>query len=114
MTCGTAHIDVDDVGATVSRDLGAFRHPARLTAGELYDVGTDTGRLAAQLRSAQPLSEVLARSHFGDNQPRAELRGHAAERCIGDPGHRRKQHPIGNADITNGERCRLQWCETRD
>ena len=55
VTRGTAHVDVDDVGAGGFRDPRAFGHPLRLAAGKLHHMRTRRRRpRIAAARSAGP------------------------------------------------------------
>ncbi len=73
VTRRAAHIDVDDIGAGGFRDPRALRHPFRLAAGELNDMGADAGRLTTQPRHRLAVDEIIARGHFGHDQPGPEL-----------------------------------------
>jgi hypothetical protein len=64
----TAHIDVDDVGASGFGDPRAFRHPTDLASGELNDMRADTGCLASQLGHRPLVYEIVARRHFGNDK----------------------------------------------
>ena len=90
-----AHVDIDDIGAKVRSDAGAFAHPMRLAPGELYDEGLAIGsaRLAAGMVAVR--RQMLAGHHFRDDQAGAPCVGQVAECWVGHSRHRREQYPVG-------------------
>ena len=95
------HVDVDDVGALGLRDTGALRHPTRLTAGELDRFDGQAPPIAAPPGLAAVFDQRRACRHLRNDEARPELLGHAAERRIGDAGHRGQNHPICERDRAN-------------
>ena len=85
----TAEIDVDDIGAAADGDAGGLGHGGGVAARQL-----DRGWAAVHLGHAQG-GLVLAHhgpggDHLGDDEAGAEFAGEAAERQVGDAGHRRQ------------------------
>jgi hypothetical protein len=78
------HVDVDDRGTIAFGDARAFRHPARLAAGELHHMHADALPLRAQHRVAAALDQLGTGGHFRDHEPGAKLRHQAPERRVGD------------------------------
>ena len=103
-----AHIDIDDVGASVGGDRGAFRHPARLAAGDLHHVQSAAVILDAPprdtlLRGAPAAGKRRTCGHFRDHKAGAKPRREPPERRIGDARHRRQKHRIGQRDRADSE-----------
>ena len=64
----TAHIDVDDFGARPLGDARALRHPVRLAARELHDMGARSRAFGAQHGIAAALDEGIACRHLGHHK----------------------------------------------
>src|SRR5262245_24101832 len=104
MSCGTSHVDIDDVGARAFRDPGPFGHPVGFAACEPPDLRSDAGRLAAQHRHPFAIDEVVARRHFGNDQARTEARRESPKGSVRNAGHGREKDAIGELNIPY-----LQW-----
>ncbi|MGY3501798.1 hypothetical protein ACVWYJ_002417 [Bradyrhizobium sp. USDA 4471] len=78
VTGGTAHVDIDNVGALGLGDPGPLRHPTRLAASELDHMRPYAGRFAAQSRHAVAFGQFIAGSHFRYDETRSQLGGELA------------------------------------
>jgi hypothetical protein len=68
-------------------------------ADELYDMGRKLAALGTAHDVAPLGGELGARHHFGDDEAGAEGLSEAAEREIGDAGHRSQHHWISERKI---------------
>ena len=88
-----AEIEVDDVRAAILGHTGGFGQDFGLAAGQLH---RQKALVRLPLRHSERLAVFpdhrLAGEHLGHNQFRSEFPDDAAERPIGDPGHRRKDN----------------------
>ena len=87
-----AHVDVDDVGAQISRHARPFCHPARLAARQLYDERSKIPANRAFAGVVAVVDQVLARHHFGGNEAGAQNMGDPSERKVCHARHGREQH----------------------
>ena len=81
---GTAHVDVDDVGALAFRDPRRFGHMGSLAPGQLDHVDRQAGMTDPQVEPLAPTRQFSARHHFGHDEPRPMRVGAAPERLVGD------------------------------
>ena len=70
----------------------------RFAAGELHDMRSRAVACDAPPCDALALGERGARRHFRDDETRAQARGHAPERRVGDARHRRQEDRIWQRD----------------
>ena len=87
-----AHVDVDDVGAQISRHARPFRHPARLAARQLYDERSKIPANRAFAGVVAVVDQVLAGHHLGGNEAGAQNMGDPSERQVCHARHGREQH----------------------
>jgi hypothetical protein len=106
MTRRATHVDIDNVSAGGFGDPRAFRHPPLLAAGELHDMRTDSGGLAAQPRHRAAVDEIIAGGHFGNDESGAKGSGQASKGCIGDARHGREKNPVGDFNVAYFQRLR--------
>ena len=99
-----AHVDVDDVGAGALGDARAFRHPARLAAGELHDVEPQALPFGAQRARARPSTSSALAVISETTRPAPEPRDQAPERGVGHARHRREDHPVRQGQGPIGQR----------
>ena len=89
--CRTAHVDVDDLGASVSIQARGLRDHFRFGAGQLHDPRL---RLASVIQSVPRLCGVpqarVTGEHLRCSQASAEPARQDAERTIRDPRHGRQ------------------------
>ncbi len=101
-------------GALRLGDAGAFGHPARFAAGKLDDVDGDAAAPSLRtLRFALAAGEPGAGGHFGNHQAGAQPLGQAAERRVGDAGHRGQKHAVRHAQRADLQRFRPKTREFR-
>ncbi len=101
-----AHVDVDHVGAVGLGEPRALRHPARVAAGELDDVGQHALALGPQARLLGAAGEILRRHHLGDGRGGTQPTGDAAHVQVGDAGQGRQERPAAR----RGARSALRAC----
>lgn len=101
---GTAHVDVDDIGAIGLDDPRRLGHPVRFTPGELHDVRIDAGILQPRPGFGGVTDQFAARHHLGHDEPRAETPGKHAKGQIRHAGHRRERYAIADFDIPDQKR----------
>ena len=99
VACRTTHIDIDNFSTRRFRDAGAFGHPPDLTARELNNVRAYSGGLAAQPRHGSSVDEIVAGSHFRDDQSGPQRCGQASKGGIRDTRHWRKKNPVSELNI---------------
>ena len=97
---GTAEIDVDDARPGALRKARRFRHPGRVAARELDDVGENPLPFRAQPRFFLSPHEPLRGHHLGNDEIRAEPDRDTPEGDVGDARHRGEHH--GNASLGRG------------
>ena len=92
---GTAHVDVDEVGAgQLGGHAGGFRHAGGVAAEDLHP-----GRMLPRPQTQQTaglavlIAQGLGADHLGDGKPCPQLPADLAEGQIGDPGHRGQDQP---------------------
>jgi len=101
---GTAHIDVDDVGALPFRDPRALGHVARLASDELNHMRLEIAALGAAAHVRPAGDQFGARHHLGDDEARAQRMGEAAKGQIRNPRHRGQEHGVPRHHRCDGER----------
>src|SRR3569833_2390187 len=92
---GTAHVDIDDVGAALLGNACAFRHPAHFTSGELYDEGAQftPGEATQNMRSLT--DQILTCHHLGHDEPGTQTVSKPAEWQVGYARHWSEQNAVG-------------------
>ena len=93
-------------------DTHAVPHRLRIAAGKLHDVDVEPLAFHAQPRLFGVQERPVAGDHLGHDEARAEAVRQAAERQIGDAGHRREKGPARHRDLSDLQRLagRLQKC----
>ena len=91
-----AHVDVDDLGATVQVVARGLGHHLGVRARDLHRDGAGLAFMVGAARGLEAVPQVLARCHhLADRVARAQGLAQLAERPIRHPGHGGDEQAIG-------------------